>query len=363
MDPRENLDAALERRRRMRARRRRLLYLRRALLLLCCAAILALVIATPVWIVKGIRNHRDRLKGSQADVNSTTTTQITAPTQPENRIPAVDGQTVYLGSRIQSEYAVLLDMTDGRVVAAKNPHTMANPASITKVMTLLVAVENIPDLDAEYVMPYQVTNYVYNVDRDASVTGFVSGDVMTLRDLLYGCVLPSGADAAVALAHYVVGDRAATVADAEAMFAEMMNARAAELGAQNTNFTNTHGLHGAQHKTTAMDMALIMAAAMENETCRAVLMADRYSSPATTRLPAERLAAGEWRSTLFNSWLGSDRGGIVAGKTGYTDQALHTLATYTVGADGHEYVFVSMYVNGKDKAVSDAKTVYATYCR
>lgn len=362
MEPFEDLDTAIERRRQMRIRRRRRLYLRRALLLTVCAAIVALLIATPIWIVNGIRSRRDRGADSQTDAHPTATqTTATVPQKPP--IPAVDASTAWLGSAVQSEYAVLLDMTEGRVVAAKNPHVQANPASITKVMTLLVAVENIADLDAEYVMPYQVTNYVYTLDPDASVTGFGSGDKMTLRDLLYGCILPSGADAAVALAHYVVGDRAATIAQAEELFAQMMNERAAELGAQNTNFINTHGLHGTQHKTTAMDMALMMAAAMENETCRAVLMADRYSSPATKRLPVERLAGGEWCSTLFNSWLGSNRYGIMAGKTGYTDQALHTLATYTVGADGHEYVLVSMFVNGRDNAVSDARHIYETYCR
>lgn len=339
-------------------RRRRLLYLRRGLLLLACAAILALLIATPIWIVNGVRNHRKDRDVKKPDPGTSANDSVNAGEQ--DRIPAVDEDTVLLGSTVQSEYAVLLDMTDGRVVAAKNPNVKANPASITKVMTLLVAVENIPDLDATYTMSYQVTNHVAS---DASVTGFTSGDQMTLRDLLYGCILPSGADAAVALAHYVVGDRAETVAEAEALFAEMMNQRAEELGATNTNFVNTSGLHNKNHKTTAMDMALIMAAAMQNETCREVLMAERYSSIATQSLPPNRLAGGEWRSNLFTSWLGSDRYGIVAGKTGYTDQALHTLATYTVGADGHEYVLVTMNVNGNSKAVEDARTIYETYCR
>lgn len=345
--------------RRIFMRRRRLLYVRRALLLLTCAAILALLIATPFWIINGVRDsrkNRDRAKEPTPDTSANDSTD----TDEQDRIPAVDEDTVLLGGTIQSEYAVLLDMTDGRVVAAKNPNVKANPASITKVMTLLVAVENIPDLDATYTMSYHVTNHVAS---DASVTGFTSGDQMTLRDLLYGCVLPSGADAAVALAHYVVGDRASTIAEAEALFAEMMNARAAQLGATNTNFVNTSGLHHKDHKTTAMDMALIMEAAMRNETCRQVLMADHYSSIATQSLPPNRLAGGEWRSTLFTSWLGADRYGIVAGKTGYTDQAFHTLATYTMGADGHEYVLVTMNVNGISKAVGDARTVYETYCR
>lgn len=188
----ENLDAAIERRRRMRARRRRLLYLRRALILLVAAALLALMIATPIWIVRGIRNHRDRAKGSQADTKPTTT-QTTVPLPQTPAIPAVDAQTLLLRSEIVSEYAVLLDMTEGRVVAAKNPYVQANPASITKVMTLLVAVENISDLQETYTMSYKIIDPVYT--QGASVTGLTSGEEVTLESLLYGCILPSGADA------------------------------------------------------------------------------------------------------------------------------------------------------------------------
>ena len=358
MEPIENLDAAIQRRRQMRIRRRRRLYLRRALLLLACAALLALLVATPIWIVNGIRGRLSRAEDADT-APRTSTTQTTTPTATKPAFPAVDASTLWLGSEVHSEYAVLLDITEGRVVAAKNPATQANPASITKVMTLLVAVENIEDLDAEYTLPWQITTHI---ESDATVAGFNAGDVMTLRDLLYGCILPSGADAAVALAHYVVGDRAETVAEAEALFADMMNERARELGAQNTHFVNTSGLHNSAHKTTAMDMALIMAAAIQNETCRAVLSADRYSSEATVKLSEQQLAGGEWRSTLFCSWLGADRYGILAGKTGYTDQALHTMVSYTeIG--GHKYVFASMRANGSDKAVQDARYIYQTYCQ
>ena len=342
---RENLDAAIERRRRMRARRRRLLYLRRALILLIAAALLALVIATPIWIVRGIRNHRDRIRDSQADTKPTVT-QSTAPLPQKPAIPAVDGHTVSLGSEIVSEYAVLLDMTEGRVVAAKNPHVQANPASITKVMTLLVAVEHIEDLQETYTMSYKIIDPVYT--QGASVTGLTSGEEVTLESLLYGCILPSGADATAALADYVAGG--------EEAFAALMNEKARELGAVNTHFTNSSGLHSVYHKTTAMDMALIMAAAMANPICRQVLSAREYLIPPTPQHPEGLLQT----STMFKH-IGSRYTCVQAGKTGYTDQALNTLATYT-SIGGHEYVFVSMYANGSDKALEDAHTVYREYC-
>lgn len=346
-----------------RRRRRRRLYVRRGLVLLAGAAILTLLILIPIWIFGGSDHNGGRSIWNDFIRNnkSTTTTLPTSTQAGEDPYtpPQVDESTIRLGSEIQSDYAVLLDITDGCVVAAKNADVQANPASITKVMTLLVAVENIDDLNAEYTVPWQVTTHVA---LDATRAGLNSGDVFTVKDLLYGCILPSGGDAAVALAHYVSGMDADSIAEAEKWFAQKMNDRAKELGAKNTNFVNVSGLHDKHHKTTAMDMALIMAEAMKNPICREVLTADRYSSENTLRLPTSQLADGTWRSTLFNSWLGVDRHGIVAGKTGYTDQALHTLATYTeIG--GHQYVFVSMHVNGSSKAVQDAVTVYNEYCK
>ena len=346
-----NLDAALAQRRRMRARRRRLLYLRRALILLVAAALLALMIATPFWIVGAVRSRRARAD----DSNMTPTPTVTRPTVPEeDPIPAVDADTISLGGAIISEYAALLDMTEGRVVAAKNADLPANPASITKVMTLLVAVENIDDLDTPYTMSWKIIDPPYR--EGASTTGLETGEVVTLRDLLYGCILPSGADATAALADYVADHEIDYGAEDEAVFAEMMNRRAAQLGATNTHFTNASGLHAREHKTTAMDMALIMAEAMKNPVCRQVLTAREYLIPPTPQHPEGLLQT----STMFRH-IGSRNTCIVAGKTGFTDQALNTLVTYTK-KDGHEYVFVSMYGNGSDKVLEDTLKVYETYC-
>ena len=349
-DSQKNLDAALEQRRRMRARRRRLLYLRRALILLVAAALLALMIATPFWIVRAVRSRR-----AETDPTPSPTPTVTQPVVPEeDPIPMVDADTALLGGSIVSEYAALLDMTDGRVVAAKNADLPANPASITKVMTLLVAVENIADLDTPYTMSWKIIDPPYR--EGASTTGLETGEVVTLRDLLYGCILPSGADATAALADYVADHEVDYGEEDEAVFAAMMNRRAAELGATNTYFTNASGLHAREHKTTARDMALIMAEAMKNPVCRQVLTAREYLIPPTPQHPDGLLQT----STMFRH-IGSRSTCIVAGKTGFTDQALNTLVTYTK-IDGHEYVFVSMYGNGSDKVLEDTLKVYDIYC-
>ncbi len=339
-------DAVLEQRRRMRARRRRLLYLRRALILLVAAALLALMIATPIWVVGAIRSRR--ANGATPPVVDTT------PDPQPDPIPAVDEDTELLGSFITSEYAVLLDMTDGRVVASKNADQRANPASITKVLTLLVAVENIEDLDTPYTMSWKIIDPPYL--EGASTTGLETGETVTLRDLLYGCILPSGADATAALADYVADHEVDYDPNDEATFAQMMNAKVAELGAKNTYFTNSSGLHHRDHKTTAMDMALIMAAAMENPVCRQVLTAREYLIPATPQHPEGLLQT----STMFRH-IGGRATCIQAGKTGYTDQALNTLVTYAE-LNGHEYVAVAMFGNGSDVVLADILKIYDTFC-
>lgn len=341
-EPYQDLDTAIEERRRMRARRRRLLYLRRTLILVVAAALLALVIATPFWIINAVRdrNHTD---GQESTPTVPSTTATTRPTEPP--IPAVGEDTTVLNDEIDGEYAVLLDVTDGRVVAAKNADVPTNPASITKVMTLLVAVENIADLNEKFTMSWTIINPL--VAQEANITGLETGESVPLRDLLYGAVLPSGADATVALATHVSGS--------EAAFAELMNQRAKELGCTNTHFTNTSGLHDREHKTTAMDMALMTAAAVKNDTCLEVLSTPRYTMTATDRHPDGLPLV----SSLYKT---TDQSVIKAGKTGYTDQARNTLVTYTVGADGHEYVYVTMGNNGHKAAMNDTFKVYKDFC-
>ena len=347
-----------------RRMRRYLTYLRRGLVLLGFAVIIAALIITPIrivnavresgdkdtWIVSVFGGNRNAKKTNQKNKQTTaTTTRPTEPIVEEPELPAAED----LGGKVQSEYAALLDMTEGRVIAAKNGDVAANPASITKIMTLLVAVENIEDLQATYTMSWKIINPPY--EAGASTTGLSSGEETTFEALLYGCILPSGADATAALADYVADHEVDYDPADEAVFAEMMNKKAAELGAVNTHFTNSSGLHDANHKTTASDMALIMAAAMKNLVCREVLMAKEYRTPATEQHPDGILLT----STAFRH-IGSRDTCITAGKPGSTDQALNTLATYAK-IDGHEYVFVSMCVNGSDLALEDAHNVYAAY--
>ena len=135
---------------------------------------------------------------------------------------------------VTSTYALMVDLSKKEIVAQKNAYDRINPASMTKILTLLVASEHVSNLDDTFTMTLDITDYAYV--NDCSSVGFLDGEVVTVKDLLYGTILPSGGDAAVGLATYVAGSHEA--------FVEMMNQKIAELGlADSANFTNCVGLY------------------------------------------------------------------------------------------------------------------------
>lgn len=156
---------------------------------------------------------------------------------------------------IQATAAVLLDPESDTVLYAKNADERRYPASTTKIMTALIVLENVTDLNEKVIVTQE--DFI-GVEADSSKAGFLVGEEIPVIDLLYGLMLPSGNEAANTLARHVGGSIDGFVA--------MMNARAAELGCKNTNFVNPNGLHDDNHYTTARDLSLIAAKAMENET-------------------------------------------------------------------------------------------------
>ncbi len=263
--------------------------------------------------------------------------------------PTADEGTVVLGAEVDAAYAVLVDVTTGRIVAQKGADVRAYPASITKMMTLLVAVETAEDLDATYEMPFELLNDLYI--QEASVAGFATGEKVTVTDMLYGCILPSGADATIGLANLLAGD--------EPSFAKLMNDRAKSLGLKDTHFTNTSGLHDREHYTTVTDMAVILMAAMQNPLCKEVLSTYHYTTAKTPQNPNGL----ELYSTLFSRMYGTEPEGatVIAGKTGYTTEAGHTMASYATGDDGHDYVFVTMGGTNRWKATYDCINVLTDF--
>jgi len=263
-----------------------------------------------------------------------------------------------LGSAVSSNNCILYCVDDRNVIAQKSAETRFYPASMTKIMTLLFAVENISNLDEEVEMTYEVINPLYL--QGATITGFKSGDKVTVRDLLYGIILPSGADATVTIAQHLCGS--------EEEFVKLMNEKVEELGLENTHFTNTSGLHDANHYTTAYDMAIILDYAIHNETCNQILSTYKYTTKSFTTDETGNKKNIEFYSTMFKNVSRELVEGVTicGGKTGYTSESMYCLASFAQ-KNGKTYIAVTAGAPvGYDRGVwtnviNDVEKLYSEY--
>lgn len=247
---------------------------------------------------------------------------------------------------LNSDFALLLRLSDDKILLDKAGTEKMYPASMTKIMTALVAIENLPDLDEEITVTAEEINPVY--EMGASLAGFNAGETVTVRDLLYGVLLPSGAEACAAIADRVAGSQEAYV--------EMMNQKAAELGMENTHFVTDSGLHDPDHYTTCYDIAKLLEYAIQNETFRTIFTAHTYTTTATDYHPQ----GIDLHSTTF-AQLDTDQlenGGVIqGGKTGFEDAAGRCLASLAE-IDGEEYILVTGHAPDGDQALNIADALY-----
>lgn len=257
---------------------------------------------------------------------------------------------------IESEYGILIDLYDNTVVASKNGDSQIYPASMTKIMTLIVAYEHIEDLNATYTFPAEIFDPLYQAN--ASVAGFKPGETVPYRDLFYGTALPSGADATTALALSVAGS--------ETAFAQLMNETAVRLGLENTHFVNASGLHDPNHYTTCREMALILEYAISIPELRQVLGTYKYTTTATEQNPQGL----ELYNTLYSKMEGSEAEGmyVQGGKTGYTLEGRHCLATFAAPCTEENapytrprFILVTAYGMSEYKPIYDAINTYEKY--
>ncbi len=255
----------------------------------------------------------------------------------------------------KSHYAVILDAHTGKVLYEENSNTKKFPASITKIMTGLLVAEN-ADMD-EYV---QITD-INITDGLAKMVGLAKGELITVRDLLYALMLESGNDAAVALAMHVGGSLQG--------FANMMNARAVEVGMIGTNYVNPHGLHDEQQFTTAMDMAILAYTAMKNEIFREVVGTYRHLPPTTNIHGAETTPWPEdiWenlnsliseRASDDYAFINNTKGNAIGIKTGYTTAAQATLVGAAQSKDGTQEVITVVLDDTKSGRWVDSTTMF-----
>ncbi|WP_022762998.1 D-alanyl-D-alanine carboxypeptidase family protein [Butyrivibrio sp. AD3002] len=215
------------------------------------------------------------------------------------------------GPQIGAEAAILMDANTGTILYAKNIHEELYPASTTKIMTCLLAVEN-AGLNDRVDFSYEA---IHSVPADGSKIGMDAGEYLSLEECLYGIMVGSANEVANAVAEHVSGSIDG--------FIDLMNEKAASLGCTNTHFSNTNGLQASDHYTSAYDLALISSEFFSNELLCRVGNTPRYHFEPSAGQPDDfylnnkhKLISGEMSYP-----------GIIGGKTGYTDLARETLVT------------------------------------
>lgn len=235
------------------------------------------------------------------------------------------------GPSIYGKSAVLMDADTGAILYSKNQEEKLYPASITKIMTCLLALENSRLTDRVVFSD----NAIWGIERDSSHIGIRIGEVLSMEECLYGLMLESANEVSIAIAEHIAGSTEA--------FADMMNARAAELGCKNTHFVTPNGLHDDEHYTCTYDMALISQAAYANETFRKIIGTKVYKIGMTNRCGEVRWLNQHHKMLQDTSY---HYDGCTGGKTGFTDQALNTLVTFAE-KDGLKLICVIMKTIGR----------------
>lgn len=261
----------------------------------------------------------------------------------------VTEDTISLGESVVSSNAIFTDIATQTILARKDETSRVVPASMTKVLTLLVAVENIDDLDDKFVITSEILDYC--LIHDCMVAGFEKGEAVTIKDLLYGMILSSGADAALGLVEYIAGS--------QEDFVDMMNAKLEEMGlSDSAHFTNCIGLYDADHYCSVYDMAVIMEAAVKNKTCREVLSAHTYTTSGTEQHP-EGILLSNWFLRRIED---KDTGGeVICGKTGYVLQSGNCAVSYGIDKKGREYICVTVDAFSNWKCIEDHVYLYKRF--
>lgn len=242
---------------------------------------------------------------------------------------------------LHSRNALLLN-EQGEVLYEKNADAIIYPASLTKIMTAIVAIEMTDNLQTQTIVePQTIANYTA---QNASMAGFQAGDFVTTEDLLYGTLLASGADATGTLADAVAGS--------EGKFVTLMNNKAQELGMHDTYFVNTSGLHDEAHVSSVRDISKLLRYALENPTFYQIFTSKSY----TTYVPNQLVIT----NSLFTKLPGLDSP-IIGGKTGYTPEAGLCLATI-IEKEGKSFLFITTnapsYIWTPPPHIEDALTAF-----
>jgi len=243
---------------------------------------------------------------------------------------------------VNGEAALLFDITNKEVLYAKNPYEKLYPASLTKLMTALIALKR-GELTDTVTVSYNASHIPV---AGAKVCGFEEGDTLTLESLLYCLLVYSGNDAGIAIAEHMSGS--------EEAFVKLMNTEAKKLGAVHTNFANPHGLHDDNHYTTAYDIYLIFNELIKNDTFINIInqssykveYTDRNGNKKTMNLKTTNLYLREEKTPPENMQ-------IIGGKTGVTYKAGNCLILLSKDSLNNQYISLVLKASDSDKLYSD----------
>lgn len=257
---------------------------------------------------------------------------------------------------ISAQSAILIDQQNGRILYEKNKDEKMYPASITKCMTALLALENCSLEDT-----VTVGDEIDLISPDSSKAGIVKGEIISVKDLLMGLMLPSGNDAAYSLAVYtakkVSKNENLSIEESLNYFIDMMNEKAASIGAESTHFENVDGYHNDNHYTTADDLALIIRTAMENSIFREIVSTTEYISE-------NKVISNSNYKAITHNWTNKNElilegssnylSGAIGVKTGYTEPAGYCLAS-AVSQNGMNLIAVVLKSKSNFYRFNDSK--------
>lgn len=296
------------------------------------------------------------LSGMMAAVLAVGSIVMTANAANVVEIPSTEVDSVYnqevnsntlegwaTGPQIYSESGIVMDIDSGAILYAKNIDDQHYPASITKVATALIALQNYK-LDETVTFTWDDIGFLEYGDAHI---GIKDGEELVMEDALYGMLLASANEVSHAIGAHMEGGYE--------KFLEVMNETVQELGCKNTHFTNTHGLHDPEHYTSVRDMALIGSAVFQYDKFCEITNTQQYTIPATN-ITAETRTFQQNHKMLWKSNANYYEY-CVGGKTGYTDQALTTLVTFATKDDTNLVAVVMRTHGGGTNAYADTRAM------
>lgn len=333
------------------------------LTMIIIAALLVILLATGTYLTAFCITRNRGGAGDTNDGGIAASKDATYPFKQEISVTEPeydDNASIVIGaSEINSDFALLIDVTDNKVIASRKYNQLIYPASMTKVMTLIVAIENLPyESSMDDVITISESVVKAMAKEGASGYGFKAGEKLTVRELLYASILQSDGVACIELANYIAGS--------EKEFVKLMNAKATEMGLTKTNFTNCTGLHSESHFTTCKEMAMIMSYAMKNTHCANILTAKSY-------VLSKDFRNDGYTYTLYHATLATKFDNlrpqftaveVLGAKSGWTgSNSGYCMVSFAEGDNGHKYVLVTANAPTSNESIYDMATIYNAYAK